>query len=85
MGVKLFSGTTQYQKFLFSPKINPRLFGLHKNAWSPWQTIGHCSWVICKQTQDRHLRGAHFFHGFLLSSINLRKASCQLLAKQNGR
>ena len=50
MCAKLFSGTTQYQKFLLSPKIN--LFGLHKIACSPWQPIGHCSWVICKQTQD---------------------------------
>ena len=50
MDAKLFNGTTKYQKFLLSPKIN--LFGLHKIAWCPWQPIGHCSWVICKQTQD---------------------------------
>ena len=49
MGAKLFSGTTQHQIFLFSP------------AWCPWQPIGHCSWVICKQTQDRHLHATHFF------------------------
>ena len=45
MDVKLFNGTTKYQKFL-SPKLN--LFGLHKIAWCPWQPIRHCSWVICK-------------------------------------
>ena len=51
MDAKLFNGTTtlKYHKFLFSLKIN--LFGLHKIAWCPWQPIGHCSWVICKQTQ----------------------------------
>ena len=38
MGAKLFNGTTIYQKFLLSPKIN--LFGLHKIAWCPWQPIG---------------------------------------------
>ena len=59
MGVKLFNGTTKYQKFLLSLKLN--LFGLHKIAWCPWQPIGHCSWVICKQTQDWHLRAAHTF------------------------
>ena len=51
MGAKLFSGTTQYQKLLFSPKIN--LYELHKIAWCPWQPIEHCSWAICKQSQDR--------------------------------
>ena len=50
MDAKLFSGTTKYQKFLLSPTIN--LFELLKIAWYPWQPIGHCSWVICKQTQD---------------------------------
>ena len=45
MDAKLIDGTTKYQKFLLSMKIN--LFGLHI-----WQPIGHCSWVICKQTQD---------------------------------
>ena len=30
MDAKLFNGTTKYQKFLLSPKIN--LFGLHKIA-----------------------------------------------------
>ena len=50
MDEKLFNGTTKYQKFLLSAKIN--LFGLHKIAWCPWQRIWHCSWVICKQTQD---------------------------------
>ena len=59
---KLFSGTSQYQKFLLSPKIN--LFGLHKIAWCPWQPIGHCSWVIYKQTQDRHLRATHSLMDF---------------------
>ena len=53
---------TKYQKFLLSPKIN--LFGLHKIAWCAWQPIGHCSWVICKQAQDRHLRATHFFMDF---------------------
>ena len=62
MGAKLFSGTTQYRKFLFTPKIN--LFGLHKIAWCPWQPIWHCSWVICMQTQDRHMHVAHFFINF---------------------
>ena len=41
MDGKLFIGTTKYQKFLLSPKIN--LFGLHKIAWCPWQPIEHCS------------------------------------------
>ena len=50
MDAKLFNGTSKYQKFLLSPKIN--LFGLHKIAWCPWQPIGHCSLVICKQAQD---------------------------------
>ena len=62
MGAKLFSGSTQYQKFFLSPKID--LFGLHKIAWYPWQPIGHCSWVICKQTQGGHLRASHFFMDF---------------------
>ena len=62
MGAKLFSGTTQYVKLVLSPKIN--LFGLHKIASCPWQPIGHCSWVICKQTQYQHLRAAHFFMDF---------------------
>ena len=48
MDAKLFNGTTKYQKFLLSLKIN--LFGLHKIAWCPWQPTGHCNWVICKQT-----------------------------------
>ena len=47
---KLFNGTTKYQSFILSQRINQ--FGLHKIAWCPWQPIGHCSWVICKQTQD---------------------------------
>ena len=38
------------KKILLSQKIN--LFELHKIAWCPWQPIRHCSWVICKQTQD---------------------------------
>ena len=38
MDAKLFNGTSKYQKFLLSPKIN--LFGLHKIAWCPWQPIG---------------------------------------------
>ena len=50
MDAKLFNGTSKYQKILMSPKIN--LFRLHKIAWCPWQPIGHCSWVICKQIQD---------------------------------
>ena len=62
MDAKLFSGTTKYQNFLLSPKIN--LFGLHKIACCLWQPIRHCSWVICKQIQDRHLRAAHFFVDF---------------------
>ena len=62
MGVKLFSGTTQNQKFLLSPKIN--LFGLHKIAWCPWQLIGHCSWIICKQSQNPHLCATHSFIDF---------------------
>ena len=62
MGAKLFSRPTQYQIFLLPPKIN--LFGFNKIAWCPWQPIGHCSWVICKQTQDRHLRAAHFIMDF---------------------
>ena len=37
------------------------LFGLHKIAWCPWQPIRHCSWVICKQAQDRHMRVAPIF------------------------
>ena len=44
MDAKLFNGTTKYQKFLLSPKIN--LFGLHKIVWCPWQLIRHCNWVI---------------------------------------
>ena len=62
MGAKLFSGTTQYQKFLLSPKIN--LFGLHKIAWCSWQPIGHCNWVICKQTQESSLVCRTFFMDF---------------------
>ena len=62
MDAKLFNGTTKYQTFILSPKIN--LFGLHKIAWCPWQLIGHCCWVICKQTQDWHLRAAHTFIDF---------------------
>ena len=50
MDAKLFNGTTKYQTFILSRKIN--LFGLHKIVWWPLQPIGHCSWVICKQTQD---------------------------------
>ena len=50
IGATLFNGTTKYQKFILSLKIN--LFGLHTIVWFPWQPIGHCSWVICKQTQD---------------------------------
>ena len=50
MDANLFSGTTKYQKSLFSHKIN--LFGLHKIAWCQWQPTGHYSWVICKQTID---------------------------------
>ena len=50
MDAKLFNGTTKYLTFILSAKIN--LFGLHKIALCPWQPIGHCSWVICKQTQD---------------------------------
>ena len=65
MDAKLFNGTTKYQKFLLSPKLN--LFGLHKIACRPWQPIRHCSWVICKQTQDWHLRAAHTFIDFFLS------------------
>ena len=38
------------KKIFLSQKIN--LFQLHKIAWCPWQPIGHCSWVVCKQTQD---------------------------------
>ena len=63
MDTKLFNGTTKYQKILLSPKIN--LLGLHRIACCPWQPIGHCSWVICKQTQDWHLRAAHTFIDFL--------------------
>ena len=58
-------------KFLLLPKIN--LFGLLKIAWCPWQPIGHCSWVICKQTQDRHLRATPSFMDFFVSSTNSRK------------
>ena len=85
MDAKLFNGTFKYQKFLLSPRIN--LFGLHIIAWCPWQPIGHCtcSWVICKQTQDKHLRNAHTFIDFFSLPLNHGKTSCQLLAKQNGR
>ena len=59
---KLFNWTTKYQKILLSPKIN--LFGLLKIAWCSWLPIRNCSWNICKQTQDRHLRAAHTFMDF---------------------
>ena len=36
MDGKLFNGTTKYQNFLLSLKLN--LFGLHKIAWCPWQS-----------------------------------------------
>ena len=82
MGAKLFSGTTQYQKFLLSPKIN--LFGLHKIAWCPWQPIGLCSWVICSRPKIDTCMPHILSWIFSLSSTNLRKASCYVLAKQNG-
>ena len=37
MDVKLFNGTTKYQKFLLSSEIN--LFRLHKISWCPWQPM----------------------------------------------
>ena len=49
MHAKLFNGTTKYQIFLLSTKIN--VFGLHSIAWCPWQPLRHCSCLICKQTQ----------------------------------
>ena len=79
MDAKLFNGTSQYQKFLLSPKIN--LFGLHKIAWCQWQPIGHCS----LQADPRlTLACCTYFHRFFLSSTKSRKTSCQLLVKQNG-
>ena len=39
MDAKLLNGTTKYQKFVLSPKIN--LFGLHKIAWCPGQPMGN--------------------------------------------
>ena len=64
-GCKIVQWDHLIPKNLFSSKIN--LFGLHKIAWCPWQPIGHSSWVICKQTQDRNLRAAHSFVFFSLS------------------
>ena len=75
MRAKLFSGTTQNQIFLLSLKIN--LLGLHRIAWWPWQHIGHCSWVICKQTQERHLHATHLFTDiFSLPLIQEKQAVC---------
>ena len=62
---------SRMQKLLMGPLntkhsycLKKNLFGLHEIAWCPWQTIGHCSWVICKMTQDRHIFSVIFslFH-----------------------
>ena len=50
MDAKLFNGTTKYQKFFLSPKIN--LFGLHKIAGCAGNKITGCTYthypyVIC--------------------------------------
>ena len=62
MDAKLFNGTTKCKKNSYCFRKN--LFGLHKIARCPWQHIGQCSWVICKQAQDRHLRATPIFMDF---------------------
>ena len=79
---KLFNGTTKYQTFILSPKIN--LFGLHKIAWCPWQPIGHCTGSFASRLKIDTCM-LHILHRFFLSSTNTRKTSCQLLAKQKCR
>ena len=83
MDAKLFNGTTQYQKFLLSPKITyldyMKLHGVQGNP------SGTVAWSFASRSKiDMHLRPAPIFMDFF-SSTNSRKTTCQLLAKQNVR
>ena len=79
MDAKLFNGTTKYQKLLLSPKITYldyiKLHGVQGNPLGivaePFASMPKI--VTCA-----------FFRVFF-SSPNSRKATCQLLAKQNVR
>ena len=81
MNAKLFNGTSKCQKFLLFPKITYldyiKLHGVHG---SPPGTVAGS--FASRPKIDTCV--PHHFHGFVLSFTNSRKASCQLLAKQNG-
>ena len=81
-GAKLFSGTTQYQKFLLSPKKTcSDYIKLHCAHGNPSGTVaGSFASRLKTDTCMPHILSWIFF-----SSTNLRKVSCQLLAKQHGR
>ena len=82
MNAKLFNGTTEYQKIVLLPKItyldDIKLHGVHGN---PSGTVAGS--LASRPKIDTCV--SHLFSWIFLSSTNSRKASCQLLAKQNGR
>ena len=88
MDAKLFSGTTEYEKFLLSPKKKQpcldyiKLHGVHGN---PSGTVAGS--FASRPKIDTWKSWNSFLCECFLSSTNSRKSSCQLLAKQkqNGR